>query len=235
MDYSMEMSNNSTDESASIMTVSDPQDYKKNRYITLSKTDSLNYYTDDEFRSSVLSTIINPYYQLSLDLSYCDIVVDVSNLNNLNSLNLSGCKKIIDFTPLTNIQNLNLSDTNVRFTDNFENINTLILNRCINISDVSKLGSVKKLSLEHCHNLSDVSALGNVEELSLLNCHGLYDVSSLINNHILILKRCHNVSDFTNISKSKVLHTLDISYCNINDINIFKNIPELISIGIASY
>ena len=201
----------------------------------LNREDSLKYYFDDNFRSHILSTIINPYDQLSLDLSNRDCVTNVSNLNNLRYLNLSGCKYIIDFKPLTEIHYLNLTSTNITDTKNLKFVNTLILDRCINICDVSELGGVKNLSLEHCHNLSDVSALGDVETLSLLNCHGLYNVSSLTNNHKLILKRCHNVSDFTNIIENKVLHTLDISYCIIKDINIFKNIPNLINTGIVPY
>ncbi len=228
------MFNETMDASASIITVSDSQDNKKNQYFELNDIDSLRFYLEPDFRAYVLSEIIDPYKQLSLDLRNRKEVVKVDILNNLNSLNLSGCKNIKDFSPLTRIYDLNLSNTNIRFTENLKHINTLNLDGCINVSDVSELGWVENLSLEHCHNLSDVKALGYVKKLSLLNCHGLYDVSSLTHNEILILKRCHNVSDFTSITESKVLHTLDISYCYINDINIFKHIPKLISIGIVS-
>lgn len=201
------------------------QEYKKILSIKLNKEYSLEFYRNFQFRSIILSKIIDPYEQLSIDLSDCDEVVDVKYLNNLRSLDLSCCKNIIDVRSLTNIHTLNLSNCNISDVSTLGNCHILFLDRCKNITNVSALGKVTKLSLSHCHNLSDVSALGNVYDLCLCNCHSLYNVSLLINNYILILRRCHNIDDFRSQTK---IHTLDISYCRINDLSMFKDVRNLI-------
>ena len=200
-------------------------------YIKLNRKKSFEYYNNTNFRSLVLSKIIDPFEQLSINLSKYNTIMNVNHLNNLHSLDLSDCKYIKDFSTLTKIYILNLTYCNISDVNHLGTCDTLILDRCINIIDVSALGGVKNLSLSHCHNITNVSALGNVYNLCLCNCHNLRDIKSLQNNHILIIKRCHNISDFTNL---KNINTLDISYCNISDISIFKNVKKLIADHIYS-
>ena len=45
---------------------------------------------------------------------------------------------------------------------------SLALYDCYRVKDVSSLGHIAKLTLNHCHDLFDVSALGGVEELICL-------------------------------------------------------------------
>jgi len=200
-------------------------------YIKLNKHNSLKYYYNNEnFRDIVLSKIFNSYKQLSIDLSGSDIInIDI---HNLHSLDLS-YSKITDFSRLTNIYILNLTNCNISNVDNLSNSNTLILDRC-NIVNVSKLGKVKKLSLAHCHNIVDVSELGNIDDLCLCNCHNLSDIKSLINNKKLDISRCHKIRDFSFLSNIH-LSRLDISCCYITDINIFKNVDNLIANYIIKY
>jgi len=88
-------------------------------YITykLTKEYSLLYYDDVLFRNRVLNKICNPYKQLYLNLSDCDIT-DVSALGNVHTLDLSLCN----------------------ITSALGNVHTLNLSLCDNITDVSALG-----------------------------------------------------------------------------------------------
>jgi hypothetical protein len=128
-------------------------------YITykLTKEYSFMYYDDVLFRNRVLNKICNPYKQLYLNLSDCDItdvsdcdITDVSALGNVHTLNLSLCDNITDVSALGNVTSLNL-------------------NCCKNITDVSMLGKVNTLNVSGC-NITDVSALGEVHILGLSDC-----------------------------------------------------------------
>ena len=61
---------------------------KKIKFLELNKKYSLKFYEDEEFRNRVLSSIADPSKQLSLDLSWCDYVSDVSALGGVHTLDL---------------------------------------------------------------------------------------------------------------------------------------------------
>ena len=61
---------------------------------------SFMYYDDISFRNRVLSKIYNPYKQLRLDLSWCNMS-DVSTLGNVHTLNLSHCNITDEITSVT--------------------------------------------------------------------------------------------------------------------------------------
>ena len=160
------------------------------QYITykLNRDYSLMYYNDILFRQRVLNKIFNPYKQLHLDLSDCNIT-DVSGLGNVHTLNLRNCSNIIDVSSLGNVH-------------------TLDLFRCYKITDVSALGNVYDLNLTYCCDITDVSALGNVHRLDLSYCDNIVDVSALGNVHKLYLEDCNLITD---VSSLRNLHTLYIS------------------------
>ena len=177
------------------------------KYITykLNRDYSLMYYNDILFRQRVLNKIFNPYKQLHLDLSDCNIT-DVSALNNVHTLNLRNCYKITDVSALGNVH-------------------TLDLFRCYKITDVSALGNVYDLDLTYCGDITDVSALGKVNTLDLSNCKQITDVSALGNVHILDLRECNQLTD---VSASNV-HTLDLRECNqLTDVTALRNVNKLI-------
>ena len=85
---------------------------------------------------------------ITLDLSDCTNLVDVSTLGNVKILYLKNCKSIKDVSALGNVQVLDLSF-------------------CTGITDVSALGNVRVLKLHCCTGIKDVSALGNAQTLDL--------------------------------------------------------------------
>ena len=99
---------------------------RRHLYWTLTKTYSLKYYEDEEFRTDVHSRLENPSIQLHLDLSGCNNITDVSALGGVHTLNLSGCSNLTDVSALGGVHTLDLSE-------------------CSNITDVSALDGVHTL------------------------------------------------------------------------------------------
>ena len=153
----------------------------KNIYIRLNKKYSLKYHEDEEFRTLVRSRVENPRNQLSLSLSNCHNITDVSALGRVHTLDLSNCGNITDVWDLGTVTNLNLSGcTNITDVSNLDGVHTLNLSNCHNITDVYALGwGVHTLNLSGCTNITDVSTLDGVHTLNLSNCHNITDVSAL--------------------------------------------------------
>jgi len=81
----------------------------KIKFLTLNKKYSLKFYEDEEFRKRVHSSIDDPSKQLSLNLSDCLNVKDVSVLGGVHTLNLKGCLNVSDVSVLSGVHTLNLS------------------------------------------------------------------------------------------------------------------------------
>jgi hypothetical protein len=110
--------------------------------------------------------------------------------------------------------------TDVSFLDDVFSIN---LSNCKNISDVSKLGKVYILDLS-CTNVTDVNALDDVYNLNLQGCKNIRDVSNLGNVHILDLSNHDNI----NVSNLGNINTLYLNSCkNIIGINKLTNVRTL--------
>lgn len=86
---------------------------------------------------------------------------------------------------------------------------TLICSGLPRVTDVSRLGHLRKLDLSDT-NVRDVSQLGRVHELILSRCNRLVDVSQLGHVHTLDLSRCFRIRD---VSQLGSVHTLDLTRC----------------------
>ena len=162
-------------------------DVRRHLYLRLNRKYSLKYYQDEEFRAHVHSRLENPSKQLSLNLSKCNNITDVSALGGVHTLDLSGCWNITDVSALGGVHTLNLSRCwKIADVSALGGVHTLDLSECSNITDVSALGGVHTLNLSDCHNITDVSALGGVHTLTLSGCSKIADVSALGGVHTLI-------------------------------------------------
>ncbi len=98
----------------SLLSTSKKMKYSKYKYqyLNLNRERSKLFLTDDEngrfFRNEVFLQIGNPNKQLSLNLSNCNKITDVSMLGNVHTLNLEGCNQIRDVSMLGNVHTLNL-------------------------------------------------------------------------------------------------------------------------------
>jgi hypothetical protein len=127
---------------------------------------------------------------LSLELSDCMSVTDVSCFANIPDLTLCNCENVTDVSPLSRVSTLDLSD-------------------CKGITDVSSLRNVHTLVLDYCENVTDISGLENVYSLSFVSFSGT-NVSGLKNVVILDISGSANVSD---ISMLHSVRDLTIENC----------------------
>ena len=172
------------------------------KHLHLNKEYSLKFYLSEEFRNKVLNSVNNNRKKISLNLSYCDQINDVSMLYDIYELNLLNCKNITDVSTLGNVH-------------------TLILISCLKITDVSALGKVHTLDISNCP-ITDVSALGNVHKLSISNC-SITDVSTLGKVHKLTINNC----SITDVSALGKVYDLGISNCPITDVSALGNVHSL--------
>ena len=93
------------------------------KYWRLTKDCSKRYQKSKSFRLAAKGRVKDTSTQLSLNLSYCSNITDVSALEGVHTLNLSRCRNITDVSALGGVHTLNLS-------------------YCGNITDVSALGDV---------------------------------------------------------------------------------------------
>ena len=81
-------------------------------------------------------------------------------------------------------------------------------------------------------SIKDVSALDNLDTLILRSCYGLTDISMLNNVRILNLSFCININKlFTYKKVDWNCYELYLSYTNISDVSMFKNIKKLYLAG----
>ena len=97
-------------------------------YLQLNKSKSKEYLESEDFRAYIISRVTISNKQISLNLSRCFEITDVSSLGNVHALDLAGCSGITDVSSLVNVHDLDLSG-------------------CDRISDVSSLGNVHTLDL----------------------------------------------------------------------------------------
>jgi hypothetical protein len=172
-------------------------DAKKELYCwNLTFIGSIEYYSNGSFREEMQKKMTLSYRQLSLNLSYSNII-DTANLNNIRVLNLSNCYKLTDVSSLLNVFSVSLVE-------------------CSSINDISYLKDTVKLDLSYCESVEDVSMLGNLNTLNLFCCNKITDISML--NNIPNFKPPDYV---LNLPKDKVVNNLD----NIdNDYNPFDSL-----------
>jgi hypothetical protein len=100
-------------------------------YWNLNKEYSQLYYSSGEFRERLLGLVHDSKKQVSLNLSYCDNVSDVSALGHVHTLNLRECPNVSDVSALSDVHTLSLS-------------------WCSNVLDFRVLSHVHTLHLSYC-------------------------------------------------------------------------------------
>jgi hypothetical protein len=119
---------------------------------------------------------------VSLTVSRCYKIDDVSSFGHLEHLDISHCFRVSDVSMLGNLKKLNVSYcTRIRDVSALHSLHTLDVCGCINVKDISMLGSLHTLNISECSGVTDVSSLGNLNTIYLLRWHGVKDISPLVN------------------------------------------------------
>ena len=122
-----------------------------------------------QIREKYLISLKNEKAKLYYDMGY-DIIPQNDWFRKLNqhklSLNLTGCPNITDVSALGNVHTLKLSlCQNITDVSALGNVHTLDLVGCNNITDVSALRNVNTLYLHGCPQITDTSMLKNTRIL----------------------------------------------------------------------
>lgn len=131
----------------------------------------------------------------------------------------------------------------LEYADNLKEL-TFLFNEDIEITDissVSKLTQLKKLSIQYCKKLEDLSAissLSNLQELYIQYCPEIEDlsaISNLPNLRKLHISSCDKIEDLSAISNLSNLQELDISSCyKIKDLSAISGLFNLKSLNIRN-
>lgn len=196
-------------------------EYNGEKYITKVAVSLINYVDLSNSNISNLDGIEIFSNVRDLDLSNNNIVdiSELSKLKNIVEINLEG-NKIKDVTPLANYENyiykINLSNNNIKDVSSLAKLNiaNLVLTGNNEIKGYGKLQNVYGLSLNNC-NIRMLESFEKTDRLNSLN---------LSNNPYLS-------------SKSKLpeeLNFLDISNCNLNNLEIISNLRQLYELNVSS-
>jgi hypothetical protein len=124
-----------------------------------------------------------------LTLRCCDNLVDISALSKVPYLDLRGCTNIGNFNGLGKYQKyLNLTGCrNLRNSDldNFSNVEDLVISSCDEISDVSILTNVIRLTARQCLGFSILLLHGDFVKCDFSSCSNVVEVH--VYNHIHML------------------------------------------------
>ncbi|AAQ15503.1 leucine-rich repeat protein (LRRP), putative [Trypanosoma brucei brucei TREU927] len=189
--------------------------------------------TDNEsLRSLCLSQTM-----VSLNLSHCWKMTNVSHISSLealNELNLSNCIRInAGWEALEKLQqlhvailsNTHITDRGISYFSKCKNLVTLDLSFCNKLLDVTTLSNIttlEELNLDSCSNIrKGLSVLGELPRLCVLNIKGvqLEDsvIGSLGNGKSLVrlsLENCKGFGDVTPLSNLVTLEELNLHYCD---------------------
>jgi hypothetical protein len=146
-----------------------------------------------------------------LKLSYCDELINVSKLGNIQILDLRDCRQI------QSLKGLGKSTQH-----------TVYVSYCLGIRDVSMLQNIQKLSLDFCQNIKNISTLTKIPYLSLRGCKKITDFTNLGKfQKYLNVTGCQylqnkDLNNFSNIPE------LIVSYCHlITDVSMLTNVRRL--------
>ncbi|AAQ15567.1 leucine-rich repeat protein (LRRP), putative [Trypanosoma brucei brucei TREU927] len=189
--------------------------------------------TDNEsLRSLCLSQTV-----VSLNLSHCWKMTNVSHISSLealNELNLSNCFGInagweaiekLQQLHVAILSNTHITDRNISHFSKCKNLVTLDLSFCNKLLDVTALSNIttlEELNLDSCSNIrKGLSVLGELPRLCVLNIKGVQLEDSVIvslgNGGSLVkvsLDDCAGFGDVTPLSNLVTLEELNLHYCD---------------------
>jgi len=180
---------------------------------------------------------------LDVDLSYCLMVEDVSKLTNVSFLNCSytNVKSVKGLSNLQflsagglrlnsvtckNLFYLDLSNNQNLYTvKQFEGVENLTLNRCLNIVDWELPKSVSVLRVKACTQIEDVDLIHFKDLYSLdLSETNITNIEHLVNIRFLRLTRCYLLFELKPLQN---VYSLDISHTGITELDGIENVKAV--------
>ncbi|CBH14837.1 leucine-rich repeat protein (LRRP, pseudogene),putative [Trypanosoma brucei gambiense DAL972] len=190
---------------------------------------------------------------VTLDLSFCDKLLDVtalSNITTLEDLNLSNCSKIrkglsvlgeLPRLRVLNVKGVLLEDSVIGSLGNGKSFAKLSLENCKGFGDVkplSNLVTLEELNLHYCDKVtSGMGTLGSLPQLRVLDLgrtqadnNSLENIcTSSIPLVLLNLSHCKKITSISTIASLTALEELNIdNCCNVTSgWNVFGTLHQL--------
>lgn len=153
-------------------------------------------------------------YIYEIDYIESKNVKNLIHFKNLKSINIlyGPISEHIDIISNLNLNNLGLESSDINNNDiiKLNNINVLRLQACNYITDLSPLEDVETLIVDQCINIEKFPSFKNIKKLGISNNEYITDLSSLAHLEKLVIKYCYNI---TNESSVKDIPFLEITYC----------------------
>jgi hypothetical protein len=179
------------------------------------------------------------FHILSLELTDCDGITDLSPLINLQILDICSCEGIkhIPYLPCIKQVRLMIQDhTKTWCPDNkIEKIDIMMCD--YDRTEISKMNSIESLTIDACENLEEVEWMSNISHIKINNMNGGYDFSKLCGNKTITLLTTNitKYPDFTDaeelsIEQCRIPETLDslggIKHLSLKNCNNISKITD---------
>jgi len=160
----------------------------------------------------------------------CDSIKDLYiNKNCIDELTIYGCENL-DISNKNFIvrSKLSISQMNMKFINNdiFKTPREINL-YSLEIDNISNFINCESVSIQYCRNIIDISPLRNCKKIIFVNLN-ISDISCLKNCEQILLVNCENISDISSLKNCKDVH---INNCNKIDYSILGNQDKLIIIN----
>jgi hypothetical protein len=175
-----------------------------------------------EFREQVYSCIIDPRYQLSINLSFFDYE---SHSRNIRELRLQQSLK-----QLSSLYNVLLSRNSlVTELSSFQNFHLLDISNCYKIRNpndqLTKLRDIQILNISGLRNLTEIRSLNNINSVVAYGLSNLKEIKNVGNLSSIMLGDCQSLRSVKGLQ-----HVTDvkISDCpHITDLFTLSNVKSL--------
>jgi hypothetical protein len=166
------------------------------------------------------------------DLSYINKMNNIKSLTfdkGVFKLNMNYLKDIY-----TNLKEISINDkkydsTNLNFLENCINLESFYLtknNQILDIYFLRNCHNLKKLEINNCFNLYHVNIiknLHNLEHISIVDCPDLSKLDLQNNKKLKCIKfKFYENTEIYNLENCEHLEILEISYCNMQNIDFLK-------------
>jgi Leucine-rich repeat (LRR) protein len=193
----------------------------------------------------------------SLDISWCQLLVEVCGLDrlvSLLSLTLTGNEKLLklpSLTGLTRLHTLQIMDLeidDVPGLDSLVGLKSLILSSCNRVqpklpSDLTGLQCLRKLDISCLGGITEIPNLSGLEQLQVIDVcenkqltslQGLGDLRALTTLNLMSCKSLCRLSDMSKLTNLKVLDLTDTGVeLHEEDIHMLEGLQALDPILVA--
>jgi hypothetical protein len=183
--------------------------------------DVVEFFEQATFRDQILSKISSPINQLTIvlggfedrlnpdQLNLCSIPFHSLSVGNISLNSFLKCQNFV----FSSHYHLEVAD--LPFLSQFPSINniqSMKIERCSSLHDISSLSSLTSLSLSDCNEITNINCLLYLQELKITRCPRIRDINQLGKISRLSISECLGVEDMSGLQSNNYLHIEDCPF-----------------------